>query len=453
MDNYKNKKVAVLGLGIEGRDLVKFLLEDGASITIRDSKDEKEIDCGDIDKSRLNFVCGENYLDGLEKYDVIFRSPGVYRYKKELLELDKKGIEISSAIKLFIERCPSMVIGVTGTKGKGTTSTLAYEILKTSGKDVYLAGNIGKPCLELLPLLNSDSVVILELSSFQLIDLDISPHISIVLNVTSDHLDWHKNRKEYVNAKRNIVKHQRESDFVIINADYDDTMSFVSGTVAKCFYFSRNKKVEGVYVENNVIKINMDGDIHDVGNTSRLLLRGEHNWENITAALCTAKLAGADLANMKKAVYGFKGLEHRLELVKEVDDVKYYNDSFATGPQPVIAAVKSFSEPITLILGGFDKRLDYDRLATVIEEQGNVSAIVLIGDIAKQIKKSLVKKSYSGKILEMGKPTMGELVEICAQVTMKGGVVILSPGSSSFDMFDSYKQRGELFKKAVRKLQ
>jgi len=209
--NFKGCRVAVVGLGLEGRDAVSFFLKQGSSVTIFDQKEKSEIDLSDFDADKLNLVCGQDYLDhGFLNFDIVVRSPGVYRYLPQFVEAEKKGVEITSVVKLFFELAPAKTIGVTGTKGKGTTSTLVYEILKASGKTTFLIGNIGKPCLEILPLLDSKSVVVMELSSFQLIDLTQSPNVAVVLNVTVDHLDWHKNRREYVAAKMNIVKHQKK---------------------------------------------------------------------------------------------------------------------------------------------------------------------------------------------------------------------------------------------------
>lgn len=349
---FKGKNTAVLGLGLEGKDLVAFLLKEGAKVTVLDQKDESKIDFSGVAREKINLRVGKDYLDkGLTEFDFIFRSPGVYRYLPEIVKAEKKGVRISSAIKLFFDLCPAKIIGVTGTKGKGTTSTLIYQILKSAGKDVYLAGNIGKPFLELLPSLKKKSIVVLELSSFQLIDMDKSPHISVVLNITSDHLDWHKDLNEYINAKKNIVLHQTSRDFAVINADYETAKSFVPKTKAKVVFFSRITSTNGAFIENGEIILSKDGERIVLGKSFWLKLRGEHNLENVTAAISVASVLGIDEETIKKVIFSFGGLEHRLELVKSVGGVSFYNDSFATGPQPTIAAVRSFEEPLTVILG------------------------------------------------------------------------------------------------------
>lgn len=407
---YKNKKVAILGYGIEGLDAEKFLKSQGAEITILDKKFDK------------------NYLSELHRFDIIVRSPGVYRFLPEIVEAEKSGVLITSAIKIFFENCPGKIIGVTGTKGKGTTSTLIYEILKADGRDVYLSGNIGKPYLELLPHFSKDSWVIMEMSSFQLIDLDLSPRIAVVLNITLDHMDWHKDKEEYVNAKKNIVKHQSSSDWAVINEEYGSSKGFSKDTKAKVVFFSK-EKLEDKYKKD-------------------LLLRGEHNIENIAAAVAVGNILKINEKTIVNEIRNFKGLEHRLELVDTINGIAFYNDSFATGPQPTIAAINSFTEPETLILGGSDKGLDYGELRSQIEKRGNVKNLILIGDIGEKIGGGIKGKN----IVNLGKTSMIQIVKKASEVTPKGGVVILSPAAASFDMFKNYKDRGYQFKNALEKL-
>ena len=411
MNKYLDKRVAILGYGLEGVDAEKFLKGEGAKVSVLDQKFDK------------------NYLKNLDGFDVIVRSPGVYRFLPEIVRAEKAGVKITSAVKLFFENCPAKIIGVTGTKGKGTTSTLIYEILKKAGKDVYLVGNIGKAYLELLPKLTKNSWVVMEMSSFQLIDMDISPHIAVVLNITSDHMDWHKDRKEYIEAKKNIVLHQSPDDFAVINGEYDAPKRFVNGLKSKVVFFSKK-------ILDNAFK-------------RKLLLRGEHNLENIAAAVNVARIVGVEDSIAIKAVREFKGLEHRLELVAEVDGRTFYNDSFATGPQPTIAAIKSFDEQETLILGGSDKGLDFDELGKEIAEKDNIKNVLLIGLIGPKIGEAIKKAGFKGNLENLGRSAMKDIVKRAFDITQKGGVVILSPAAASFDMFKNYKDRGRKFKEAV----
>ena len=338
---------------------------------------------------------------------------------------------MTSAIKIFFDECPGKIIGITGTKGKGTTSTLIYEILRNAGRDAYLAGNIGNPFLELLPKLNKNSWVVMELSSFQLMDLTKSPHIAVVLNITEDHMDWHKDRGEYIEAKKNIVKFQTKEDFAVLNDDYDLPRSFYRDTRAHVDYFS---KYNLGFLKGEKFK-----------------LRGEHNLENISAAQHVAEIIDIPQETIRKTIINFKGLEHRLELISEIDGVKYYNDSFATSPQPTIAAIKSFDEEETLILGGSDKGLEYKELGDLINQSGNVKNIILIGTTAEKIENHL-NHNLQFKIWNLGFDPIDKIVEKARKVTGKGGVVILSPASASFDMFKNYKDRGKQFKEAVLNL-
>ncbi len=424
---FRNKKIAVIGYGMEGRDVVSFLLSRGAKITVFDKQDIE------TQKESFEVVSGDNYLSaGLLDFDYVVRSPGVYRFLPEIIEAEKKGVIVTSPIKIFFNECKSTIIGVTGTKGKGTTTTLIKEILQSAGKEVFLVGNIGKPYLEIIPDLKEDSMIVMEMSSFQLIDMDKSPHISIVLNITSDHMDWHKDQEEYVNAKKNIVSHQNEGDYALLNEEYDSSRSFSEYTKGKVVFFSKGK-LEEKYKQN-------------------LLLRGEHNLENIAAAVGVAKILKISDDLILEVLSKFKGLEHRLELVKSVRGITFYNDSFATGPVATIAAVKSFTEPETLILGGSDKGLDYDDLGVEISNKENVKNIILIGEIRMKIKKSLEKAKFSGKIYDLESSAMDKIVDKALEITPKGGVVILSPSAASFDMFENYKDRGNKYKKAVENL-
>lgn len=451
--NFKNKKVAVLGWGINGLDICKYLLKTGADITIFDKKEASELDFSGIDIRKVRFILGSKYLEkGLANYDFIFRAPGVYRYLPEIIDAEIKGSVITSVTKLFFDLCPAKIIGVTGTKGKGTTSTLIYEILKNDGKEVYLAGNIGAPIMELLPKLKPSSWVVLEMSSFQLIDLTKSPHIAVILNITEDHLDWHKDRSEYVTAKTHLVRYQNNKDYCVLAYDYKDSGNFSKLTKGSVFYFSNSKKVKGSYVEDGKIKLEVGKMIKTIGNTNKLPLLGKHNQENVCAAVCASYLSGSSINSIKQSVFKFKGLEHRLESVGEVKGVKFYNDSFSTNPQTTIAAIKSFSVPLTIILGGSDKELRYEEMSKVIADGSIVKNIALIGDIAGIIKKSLNKSGYKGEIHELGYQNMVSIVKYCREITQTGGVVLLSPATASFDMFKDYKERGGKFKEAVESL-
>ncbi len=447
MTNFKNKKVAILGLGLEGEDVCRFLLQQKAKITVFDQKTASELGkiYQELKKKGVKFESGANYLKrGLLSFDFIFRSPGFKRLLPQITEAERRGVVISSATKLFFDLCQGKIIGVTGTKGKGTTATLIYEILKQAKKKVFLAGNIGEPMLKLLPRLDKNSWVVLELSSFQLQDMEKSPHLAVVLFISSEHLDHHQDRKEYVQAKSNIVRHQREKDKAVFNADDSTSSSFAKLSPARAYYFSQKKKVNGAYVENNQIILGKEL----LGKTSGLKLRGKHNWDNVNAAITASFLAGADLDPIKKTVFSFKGLEHRLELVRINNKVGFYSDSFSTTPETAIAAIKSFHEPIILIVGGSEKGSDYSQLGKEIVGS-SVKTLILIGKTAKEIRKIVNQAGFKGKIF-FRPGRMDEIVATAWDNSQPGDVILLSPACASFDMFKNYKDRGNQFKHDVK---
>ena len=372
MDKYKDKKsiqsfqdfqglrIAIIGEGTEGKSSVEFFKKQGIEVEIRDQKQ------------------GENYLEGLDEFDLIVRSPGVHVSKLDKVDLSR----ITSQTKLFFDLTPTKnIIGVTGTKGKGTTSTLIYEMLKAAGFDAYLGGNIGVPPLEFIDKLTPDSWVVLELSSFQLQDLTKSPHIAVLLMLTSEHLDYHKDEQEYITAKRNILNHQTESDFAIINRDYlASNESDVNGE-GKKYFISREREVEdGCFALGNQVILRTKGNDLPVIDTRQLQIKGDHNHENVCAATLAAYLAGVRISAITEAIKSFQGLEHRLELVAQINNIEYYNDSFSTTPETAIAAIESFKNPEILILGGSSKNSDFVHLGEVIEKRENIKAIIGIGD-------------------------------------------------------------------------
>lgn len=446
----KDRKIGILGLGEENIALVRYLVDIGArDITICDSKSEGDLQDYLEKIADLTFAkkLGSHYLENLNEFDLIFRTPGIPYLSPEIQSVIKAGVEVSSQTKLFFELCPCPIIGVTGTKGKGTTSTLIYEILKKAEKKVYLGGNIGNAPIEFLSKLTTDCIVVLELSSFQLQDLKKSPHIGVILNIASDHLDKHVNHDEYVQAKTSIVSRQTKKDFAVINADYLTSIEFASMTFAQVYWFSRYKSVDlGAWVKNKneIVWSDLDGD-QKIIDIKDILLRGEHNLENICASVTAVRLVGVDIDLITSVIKSFKGLEHRLELVGEVDGVKFYNDSFSTNPDTAIAAIKSFSEPIILIAGGSEKNADYKELGQAID-RSNVKTLILIGETGPRIKSEI--RNINIEIISECQ-NIEEVVKLAKEKAKPGDVVLLSPASASFGWFANYKERGKLFKKYV----
>jgi len=457
MINFRNKNVAVLGLGIEGLSSARFLVGKGAKVTVLDRKTEEELDpkiFSAAKKPGVSFSLGKNYLSDLQHFDVIVRSPGV---KLELLEKYISKDKITSQIKVFFDLCPCSIIGVTGTKGKGTTSSLIYEMLKKHGFDAYLGGNIGKPPLDFLDKLNDHSKVVLELSSFQLQDLKKSPHIAIMLMVTSEHLDYHKNTYEYIKAKRNILRLQSKDDFAIVNRDYPTSNESDIHTEGKVYKVSGSGAVkEGCYAERGKIWVSVSkGKFQtqkiEIIKTSDILLPGKHNLENVCAAVMAATLSGVSKENIVLVLKTFKGLEHRLELICEVNGVRFYDDSFSTIPETTIAAIKAFKDPEILILGGSSKKSDFKELGEVISSSNNIKAIIGIGLEWKRIKAQFIIQNSEFRIIESCR-SMREIVQKAVSISNPGDVVLLSPACASFDMFKNYKDRGDQFKEEVHNL-
>lgn len=417
---------------MEGKSSAQYLNRQGAQVTI-------------LDKSQ-----NDNYLEGLSSYDLIVRSPGV---KVSDLEKHVSKDKITSQTKLFMDLAKGTIIGVTGTKGKGTTSTLVFEMLKAQGFDAYLGGNIGTPPLEFIDELTPESWTVLEMSSFQLQDLHKSPHIAVLLMITSEHLDYHKDTLEYVEAKRQILSHQTASDFAIVNRDYPASNESDIHSDGKVYYISREREVEeGCFALGNQIILRADGKEERIIDTREIALRGDHNHENACGASMAAYLAGVSIENIKKVLSTFSGLENRLELVDTINGVEYFNDSFSTTPETAIAAIKSFKNPEIVILGGSSKNSDFTELGQVIGDAENIKAIIGIGVEWPRIKEQIKNVRPETLIIE-GADNMQKIVAAASKLAVEGDVVLLSPACASFGMFENYKDRGKQFKDEVHKLQ
>lgn len=446
------KKIIILGFGKEGVSAANYLGLNN-KIIIFDEKSRKQISEEFFKNLKIknSTVIFEKLNPGDFNFDYIVRSPG-FKYHSPIIDsLVANGAKLTSPTKIFFDDCPAPIIGITGTKGKGTTSTLIYEILKADQRDVYLAGNIGLPALDILPKLSKNSFAVLELSSFQLFDLHKSPHIAVVLMITSEHLDWHKDTKEYRSAKESIVKYQNKSDFAIINQDFEASCAFAEKTKGKVYFFSTMQKTNGLHLVDNKI-ISEVSQRETIASTKDVLLVGKHNLQNILAASSVAKILRIENDTIKKVLATFKGLKHRLELIAEIDGTAYYNDSFSTTPETTIAAIEAFSRPKILILGGSTKHSSFEELAKTIVNNTTIKTLILIGHEAKRIKNALSNEgSFHGKIRE-GAQSMHDIISQAKEQTTAGDVVILSPACASFDMFKNYIDRGEQFAQEVLNL-
>lgn len=454
MKSLENKEIVILGFATEGESSAAFLLKKGAKVFVFDPRarekfDEEKID--EFEKKGAVFQFGK-YPEDFSSFDLVLRTPGI-RVLSEIIQkaLSQNAI-VTSQTQLFLELCPCSVIGVSGTKGKGTTSTLIFEMLKQQGLDAYLGGNIGIPPLDFFDNLTSDSRVVLEMSSFQLQDIKKSPHIAVLLMLVPEHLDYHKDTEEYLEAKRNMLKFQTEKDFAILNIDYPATRESDLFSDAKTLYVSRESEVgEGCFVKDDKVWLRLGGVEEKIIDVAEILLPGKHNWENVCAAALAASLSGVSVENIKKVLKIFKGLPHRLELVATIKGVKYYDDSFSTTPETAIAAIQAFSEPKILILGGSSKNSDFTELGNIISSSTSIKAIIGIGEEWKKIKEKLPINDLRFTIYENCE-NMKEVVQKAAEIAEIGDIVLLSPACASFGMFENYKDRGDQFKKEVNKL-
>ncbi len=440
------KKIAILGLGAEGLSLARFLYKQNiTNISICDQRTKHELK--NIVKQipgKPQLFLGKDYLKKLSKYDICFRSPGVPSNLLEIKIIQKTG-KLSSPTNLFFEHCPAKIIGVTGTKGKGTTATTLYKIFKLADKDVYLVGNIGKSALDILNKINSKSIVIFELSSFQLEDIVHSPHIAVILNLFKDHLDHHKDMQEYQDSKLRIFKYQKKLDWAIINSDVKNIFKGQNIKSKKIYFANSISSSINISEKNIILKLN---NTKNSFNTKNIKLLGVHNFFNLAVAGLVAKIYKVDNTYIQRTYNTFKGLEHRMELVRDIRGVKYYNDSIATVPESTIAAINAFKNPKILILGGSDKGADYSDLAKSINVN-KVKAVLLIGETSNKIKQSL-KNNKNAKIIFA--ISFKQAIEKASKIACIGDIVLLSPACASFDMFSGYKQRGEQFKEIIKDL-
>ncbi len=448
-NRFFDQRIAVLGFGIEGQSAADFFIEQGAYVAVWDAKSAESFDTdvrAKYEEAGILFDCGSARLGG--EFDFAVRSPGISVHAAVLVDLRARGVRITSATQIFFDECSGRTIGITGTKGKGTTSTLIYELLRAAGVPTVLGGNIGTPMLSLLPQITDDTIAVLELSSFQLQDLTRSPHIAVVLMTTSDHLDVHADEAEYVAAKAAITKFQTEHDVLVVNSDYPNSRAIAESSLAQRVFVSAHERVDGCYADDESVVWTGEGENEIIAATSDVVLPGRHNLENVCAAVAVAKMLHISDECIVGVLRAFHGLEHRLELVREVRGVRYYNDSFATNPASTIAAIRAFDAPKILILGGSPKGTDFSELATVIVES-NIRAIVGIGEEWLRIKAALEDAGARGIIYLEGCTTAPEMVAAAARVAEHGDVVLMSPACASFGLFNNYKERGYLFKDAV----
>lgn len=455
-DYVSEKSVSLIGAGVSNLPLVSYLYECGAkSVCVRDLK--KKMDDPEIITVLNNggkVVLGESYLDDLNE-DIIIRSPGIRPDLKEFLSAVKNGSELTCETELFLKYVPCKTVAITGSDGKTTTTTLTSKILERSGYQVFLGGNIGKSMLPQLKEIDPEkSVSVMELSSFQLMNCRYSPDISIITNLSENHLDWHRGMEEYLEAKKNILKHQSENSRAVLNLDNRHTSQCsVNGS---CCYFTydpqkANTVTESVYCDGKTIFHRKDGKTRAILPLEDILLPGKHNVENYMAAIA----AVIGLANVEAILHvakTFGGVEHRIELCRVLDGVKYYNSSIDSSPSRSTACLRAFDQKVIMIAGGYDKNLDYTSLGDEICK--HVKVLILCGATSKKIKDAVVSsKEYAESNLKViDSPDFDSTAKIAKDNAVTGDIVVLSPASASFDLFKNFEVRGQTFKRLVMEL-
>lgn len=454
-ENIKDKRVAFIGIGVSHNDLIRLFLNKGINIVICDKKAEKDL--GEVAKEFRNagadFSCGENYLDEIFNCDIVFRTPGFYYNNPVLQKARSMGIVITSEMEVFFDLCPCKIYAVSGSDGKTTTTTLIAEFLEKEGKKVYKGGNIGKALLPVIEQINPEDCAVVELSSFQLISMRKSPDVAVITNISPNHLDVHGTMEEYIDSKKNLILHQNAFSKTVLNLDNkptDDLSCLVRGNLVK---FSRKAVPQyGAFLnDKGVICYNNNGKVDEIIHADEIRIRGIHNVENYLAAI-SALYGEVSNETIKYVAKNFNGVEHRIEFVRELDGVKYYNDSIATSPTRVIAGLNSFNQKLIVIAGGYDKKIPYEPLAEPINK--NVKLLILLGATADKIENAV--KNYSGydekncRIIRV--KTLEEAVECAKKNAKSGDIVTLSPASASFDLYKNFEERGHHFKNIVNSL-
>ena len=457
LSSLRNKTVAVIGIGVSNRPLIELLLSRGVAVTACDKKDRATLGAPaeELVGKGCRLRLGPDYLKDLTE-DVIFRTPGMRPDLPELNAAVERGSTLTSEMEVFFEVCPCPILAVTGSDGKTTTTTIIAELLRAAGKTVHLGGNIGHPLLSETGGMKAGDIAVLELSSFQLMTMTRSPHIAVVTNLAPNHLDVHKDYAEYISAKENIFTHQSASDIAVFNADNEVTRSFVGRQRGALRTFSRRETVErGAYLapddagEGQAIWISNENGRRQVLSLAEIKLPGVHNVENYMAAIAAVDRLVPDKI-IRDFAKNFGGVEHRIELVRELDGVRYYNDSIASSPSRTIAGLNAFPEKVILIAGGKDKGISYGSLGPVVNE--HVKLLILCGATAGVIRASVEQAENYGGLEIADVEDYHQAVSLARSRAKEGDVIILSPASTSFDRFANFMERGRVFKEIVNSL-
>lgn len=459
LDNFFNtlagKKVAFIGIGVSHRELIPLFAKAGALVTLCDQKGLDDL--GPIADTLMglgvHLSLGSNYLDGLDNQDMILRTPGFEFYTPELQSAAKKGAIVTSETELFMENCPCPIVGVTGSDGKTTTTSLIAAMYEQAGQTVHLGGNIGRPLLPILNTVKETDVAVMELSSFQLISMRTSPHIAVVTNVTPNHLDHHKDMQEYIDAKRNILLYQNEEDIAVLGFENEITRDMEDDVKGECRWFSRLNEVDdGAYLSDDDILTLAEYDVRiPVVSRSKVSLKGLHNVENILAALAVVK-DEVPLECMQKVATDFAGVEHRIEYVRTKNGVTWYNDSIATSPTRVIAGLRSFNQKLIVIAGGYDKNIPFEPMAPDVIK--SVKILILMGPAAPKIEQAIKEDENfeQSELKILHAENLEQAVQLAQEYAVEDDIVTLSPACASFDAYTNFEERGKAYKELVKNL-
>lgn len=451
-----NKKVSFIGLGRSHRELLPMFASKGAIVTLRDKRTREQIgeEADKLEALGIKLTLGENYLENLCEEDIILRTPGMNYFTPALQQARKSGAFVTSEMELFFDLCPCKIYAVTGSDGKTTTTTVISEFLKAQGFSVFLGGNIGFPLLPRIEQIGPDDRAVVELSSFQLISMRKSPDVAVITNVAPNHLDVHKDMQEYIDAKRNIYLHQGGISRTVINADNEITASFLPEIRGEAMQFSlRITPALGCYLaEDGTLTMNDRHSVTPVLHMDEIRIPGIHNVENYLAAI-SAVWGEVSKENIVSVAKNFGGVEHRIEFVRELDGVTWYNDSIASSPTRTIAGLNSFKQKLILIAGGYDKKIPFEPLAPKIIEK--VKVLILMGVTAPKIEAAVTAcEGYDpDQLTILHVSSMQEAVQKAREVAEKGDIVSLSPACASFDLYPDFEARGRHFKELVNALQ
>ncbi|MEE0929744.1 MAG: UDP-N-acetylmuramoyl-L-alanine--D-glutamate ligase [Acutalibacteraceae bacterium] len=451
-NSINGKKIAFCGIGTSNLPLIELFTKYGAKVTACDRRTRETLgeNAEIAEKAGAVLSLGEDYLN-LPDIDIVFRTPGMRYYMNELVEMRKRGVVVTSEMEVFFDLCPCKIYAVTGSDGKTTTTSIIAEILKAQGKKVHLGGNIGTPLLPQIEKIDYDDVAVVELSSFQLISMRKSPDVSVITNLAPNHLDIHKDMQEYIDSKKNLIIHQGAFTKTVLNLDNEITNNFADECRGRVLKFSRNKSVSnGVYIDDSGrIIYAQNGKNIVVMNMTDIKIPGMHNVENYMAAIA-AVWDDVDIKNIVKVATTFAGVEHRAEFVREIDGVKYYNDSIASSPtRTALGTLSLYDKKIILIAGGYDKKIPYDSLGSVIVDK--VKYLILMGATAPKIQQAVLNaENYKeGNPIIINVNNMEEAVAKAREVAVEGDIVSMSPASASFDLYKNFDERGKHFKTIV----